>query len=168
VIGVTTILVAALVLAWAAIVLLTLGYAGLVAQIRELQSRSVAQAPSVYPDLAAPSPDTRTVVLLLSTSCDTCAEVFHDWLELARQLTAAGHRAAVVSVDGSRVWAQRGATDVLLAADLSAPLLVAYQPAVLLFDHRGAVVSAEPIGSAAGLHDACAPLLDPEPALVGR
>jgi hypothetical protein len=155
----TGILAAALAVAWLAIVLLGLGYAGLVGQVRELRSRQAATAVQKYPDLAAPSAGTRSVVLALSRSCGTCEAVFDAWLDLAARLTVAGHRPVLVSLDGDTEWRDRGAPEVLTAEELSAPFLIAYQPALLIVDGAGSLVSAEPIGSAESLRAACESLI---------
>jgi hypothetical protein len=165
----TGILAAALAVAWLAIVLLGLGYAGLVGQVRELQSRRAATDVQKYPDLAAPSAGTRSVVLALSRSCGTCETVFDAWLDLAARLTVAGHRPVLVSLDGDTQWRDRGAPEVLTAEELSAPFLIAYQPALLIVDGAGTLVSAEPIGSAESLRAACESLTAPagQPATAG-
>jgi hypothetical protein len=165
----TGILAAALVVAWLAIALLGLGYAGLVGQVRELQARRAATEVQKYPDLAAPSAGTRSVVLALSRSCGTCEVVFDAWLDVAARLTAAGHRAVLVSLDGSAEWSDRGAPEVLTAEELSAPFLIAYQPALLIVDGAGTLLSAEPTGSAESLRKACESFPAPagEPATAG-
>jgi hypothetical protein len=181
----TGILAAALAVAWLAIVLLGLGYAGLVGQVRELQSRRAATDVQKYPDLAAPSAGTRSVVLALSRSCGTCETVLDAWLDLAARLTVAGHRPVLVSLDGDTQWlnlpgawtfgrrdandGERGAPEVLTAEELSAPFLIAYQPALLIVDGAGTLVSAEPIGSAESLRAACESLTAPagQPATAG-
>ncbi len=155
----TGILAAALAVAWLAIVLLGLGYASLVGQVRELQSRRAATEVQKYPDLAAPSAGTRSVVLALSRSCGTCETVFDAWLDLAARLSAAGHRPVLVSLDGDTEWRERGAPEVLTAEELSAPFLIAYQPALLIVDGAGTLVSAEPIGSVESLRAACESLI---------
>jgi hypothetical protein len=157
---VTAVLAAAVAVSWIALILLGLGYAQLVAQIKELQSRGATERPSVFADLAAPSAGKRTVALAVTTTCDTCTVVFEEWLTVAPRLAAAGHRAVLISVDNTDIWSSRGAQNVVLAADLSAPLLLAYQPALVQFDDTGALLSADPLGSTAGLHDACASLFD--------
>jgi hypothetical protein len=157
----TQVLVAGLVVAWLAIALLALGYAGLVRKVGELQTRGATMTTQVYPDLAATAANRRTVALALSRSCPTCEVVFDAWLDIAARLMQEGHRAVVISMDGSPEWSTRGAPDVLRADELSAPLLIAYQPALILLDGGGAVVSAEPVGSAETLRAMCAPLTQP-------
>ncbi|MEU7653989.1 hypothetical protein AB0C50_07610 [Micromonospora taraxaci] len=155
----TSILAAALVAAWAAIVLLFLGYSALLGQIRELKSGQPTGGGVSHPELAAPSAVSRTVALVVGSGCATCAEVLPAWLTLAPQLADAGHRPVLLSIDNSTGWAEHGAETFMLGSELSAPLLLAYQPALLLFDESGAIVSAEPVGSALGLQEYCAPLL---------
>ncbi|GII90936.1 hypothetical protein [Sinosporangium siamense] len=159
----TSVLIAAVVVSWAAIALLTFGYAGLVGQIRELQARGNTVRPKAYPDLAAPSAGVRTVALTLTTSCATCETVFDPWLEIERELAANGHRTLVISMDGSTTWTSRGARSVVLAEDLSAPLLLAYQPALVTFDHEGNLLAADPIGSVEGLRHHCSTLQSTSP-----
>lgn len=157
----TAILSAGLVLAWIAIALLALGYAGLLAKLRDMQGQVAKPgAGQVNPELAASGPGRRTFVLALSSTCQTCEQVFARWPEQVTRLSAAGHRSVVVSMDGSRVWEERGAAHVIHAEELSSPFLIAYQPALLVFDERGALLSADPIGSAQSLHDTCQAYLE--------
>ena len=151
----TAVLAAAVIVSWAALIVLALGYAQIVGQLKELSSRGTTAGSAVFPDLAAPSAAVRTLALTLTTTCDTCSAAFEEWRTLAGRLTAAGHRTLVISVDNTDVWTARGGADVHLASGLSAPLLLAYQPALVEFAHTGALVAAEPLGSAAGLRDAC-------------
>ena len=141
-----TILVAGLVTAWAAIALLLLGYGRLAADVRELQSRGMTAARTRYPMLAAPGPLHKTVVLALSGSCSTCDTVFPHWLTIAPELREAGHRMVTLSLDNSPKWTDDGVESVT-ADDLPAPFLLTYQPALVVIDHEGAVVSADPVGS---------------------
>ncbi|GAA2207168.1 hypothetical protein GCM10009850_026260 [Nonomuraea monospora] len=155
------ILSAALVLAWVAIALLAFGYAGLLGKVRELQEGRGPGTSQVNPELAARGPGSRSLALALTSTCSTCEKVFAEWGALAARLNAAGDRTTVVSMDDSAKWQERGATDVVLASELSSPFLIAYQPALLVFDERGALLSAEPIGSVEGLHALCEPFLEP-------
>ncbi|MBW6439191.1 hypothetical protein KZ829_36245 [Actinoplanes hulinensis] len=156
------VILAMLIMSWVAIALLVLGYAGLVAQIKDLQSRAVPAAPTtVFPELAATGPGAYTVALTLSSTCGTCDEAFEIWPQLASELVAGGHRPVLISIDNSPVWTERGAENLLLASDLSAPLLLSYQPALVRFDSTGALFSADPLGSAAGLREAVHELLAP-------
>ncbi|MGW0809228.1 hypothetical protein [Nonomuraea sp. NPDC002799] len=157
----TAILSAGLVLAWVAILLLALGYAGLLGKLRELQEGRGPGAGQLNPELAARGPGRRSLVLALTSTCSTCEQVFTDWAELAARLNVVGNRTMVVSMDDSPKWEERGATDVILARELSSPFLIAYQPALLVFDDQGALLSAEPIGSVEGLHAVCEPFLEP-------
>lgn len=160
----TAILAAGLVLSWVAIALLALGYAGLLGRLRDLQAGRPGTQ-QVNPELAAPGPDRKTLVLALSSNCGTCESVFEPWQELAPKLSAAGHRTVLIAVDGSDKWAQRGAYGTLDAERLSSPLLIAYQPALLVFDDSGVLLSADPIGSAEGLRAQCDAFLESESSL---
>ena len=143
-----TILVAGLVTSWAAIALLLLGYGRLAANVRELQSRGMSAARTRYPMLAAPGPMHKTIVLALSGSCSTCDTVFPHWLTIAPELREAGHRTVALSLDNSPKWTDGGGgTESVTTDDLPAPFLLTYQPALVVIDHEGAVVSADPVGS---------------------
>ncbi len=141
-----TVLAAGLVTAWAAIALLLLGYGRLAADVRELQSRGMSATRTTYPMLAAPGPPHKTVLLALSGSCSTCDTVFPHWLDIATELREAGHRTVTLSLDSSPKWTE-GGTESVTADDLPAPFLLTYQPALVVFDHEGGVVSADPDGS---------------------
>ncbi|MFI7124402.1 hypothetical protein ACIBQ1_01830 [Nonomuraea sp. NPDC050153] len=157
----TAILSAGLVLAWVAIGLLAFGYAGLLGKLREMQEQRRPGPSQVNPELAARDQGHRTLVLALSSTCSTCDLAFAEWPALAARLDAAGHRTLIASMDDSPKWAERGAANVILAGELSSPFLIVYQPALLVFDDRGALLSADPIGSAEGLHASCEPFLEP-------
>ncbi|MFG1673134.1 hypothetical protein [Micromonospora sp. NPDC049282] len=156
----TSILAAAVAVSWVAIVLLFLGYTALLTQIKELRTVSSTDDNFTYPELAASTSTSRTVVLVVSATCATCEQVLPSWLAIAPRLTAAGHRTVLLSIDDSTVWTDRGAPSAMLGSELSAPLLLAYQPALLLIDASGRIESAEPVGSATRLEDMCASLLD--------
>jgi hypothetical protein len=157
------VLSAALILSWGAIALLAFGFANLTMQIRELQSRGGAAVGDPHPELAAPAPGRRTVVLGVADGCGTCTEVSAAWLDLTPALRADGHRTVLVSLDDSTHW-QPGDGEFLTGAQLSSPFLLAYQPALLLLDERGELLSAEPVGSAAGLASALTSSLASAPA----
>ncbi|MEW1550620.1 hypothetical protein [Streptomyces tsukubensis] len=148
---------ALLILAWVAVVFLTFGYAGLVAKVRELEvngggSGSPANDRSrQWPDLAAPDTAHRTLALVVSSTCPTCEEVAPAWSGLRGALTAAGHRTVLVDIDGSGTWDSIGAGEIVAGPGLSSPLLLAYQPALLVLDADGSLLTAEPVGSVASL-----------------
>ncbi|HEX8630745.1 MAG TPA: hypothetical protein VF755_21510 [Catenuloplanes sp.] len=156
----TGILVAALVLAWAAIAMLALGYSSLTMQLRGLHSRGGAGVGDPHPELAAPGAGRRTLTLAVTDGCESCVEVFAAWVELSPALRAAGHRTVVLSLDGSTHWRVGPEEEFFLTDQLSSPFLLAYQPALLVLDETGALVSADPIGSAAGLHEAVSTMVD--------
>jgi len=153
------ILVSAVVLAWVVILLLVLGYAGLLGQIQQLKSGQSSSTRTVIRELAAPGPGTRAIVLAVGQSCETCADVFARWPRVATDLASAGHRCVVVSLDGSRHWAATWSGEILRLDELSSPLLIAFQPALLMLDHDGRVLSADPVGSADGLVETARRLL---------
>lgn len=158
------VLIAALILSWGAIALLTLGFANLTMQIRELQSRGDGGPTprDAHPELAAPVAGVRTVTLGVAAGCDSCTEVYAAWVNLVPGLRAAGHRPVLLSLDGSEHW-ERGPDDEFLRGEqLSAPFLLAYQPALLILDEKGGLLSADPIGSAEGLHDTLRALIGTE------
>ncbi|MFE0426590.1 hypothetical protein ACFW15_30245, partial [Streptomyces sp. NPDC058953] len=68
-----------------------------------------------------------------------------------RALTGAGHRTVLIDIDNSGRWNGPDAGEVLPGPGLSSPLLLAYQPALLVLDADGAMLSAEPVGSAEAL-----------------
>ncbi|MEU3599996.1 hypothetical protein ABZ714_14930 [Streptomyces sp. NPDC006798] len=146
---------ALLVLAWTAIAFLVFGYAGLVTKIRALEAGGGSAAPdergSRWPDLAAPDAAHRTFALVLSSTCPTCEEVAPAWSGLRRELGGAGHRTVLIDIDNSGRWSGSGAGEILPGPGLSSPLLLAYQPALLVLDADGAMLSAEPVGSAESL-----------------
>ncbi|GGJ95406.1 hypothetical protein GCM10010123_26490 [Pilimelia anulata] len=163
------ILTAALVLSWVAIGLLAAGYAALTVQVRAL--RNAAPPPSGGPtgtarvhELAAPRPEVLTAVLVVSQGCATCKTVFPAWASAARLLRARGLHTAVLSADGSAHWELDPEDRLLLQSQLSAPLLLAYQPALATVDHHGVVRSTEPVGSVRRLEELCAALVVDETA----
>ncbi|MEV0595954.1 hypothetical protein [Nonomuraea cavernae] len=153
----TGVLLSLLVTAWVAIALLAFGYAGLLGQIRQIKDQHVRSVTpqNTFPELAAPSATSRTIALALTTSCGTCETVFEPWLELEKQLVADGHRTALISMDGVDVWSERGAKEVVQAGELTSALLISFQPALLVFDAAGDLISADPVGSADALSILC-------------
>ncbi|MEU0685384.1 hypothetical protein [Streptomyces uncialis] len=145
-----SVLVVLLVLAWAAIAFLTFGYAALVGKVRALETRgSTSSDPSRrWPDLAAPAAAKRTLALVVSSTCPTCEEAVAAWPAIRRALSGAGHRTLLIDIDNSGRWKDADAGEIRQGAELSSPLLLAYQPALLLLDADGALLSAEPVGSA--------------------
>ncbi|MEU7614407.1 hypothetical protein [Micromonospora sp. NPDC049204] len=150
-----TVLSAAVVTAWLAIALLALGYGGLVVQIRELQSRGTHPSRTLYPELAAPERSLSTVALAVTKTCPTCAEAFEEWRGVARDLKGMGHRPVTISLDGSTDWLVPEGTELKTADELTSPFLLAYQPALLIIDSNGELLSAEPVGSAVALRKRC-------------
>lgn len=148
-----SVLTVLLVLAWAAIVFLTFGYAALVAKVRALETGAAGQAGSParqWPELAPSSgagAAGRTLALVVSSSCPTCEEVVPAWPEVGGALAATGHRPVLIDIDDSGRWHGAGAGEVVRGSELSAPLLLAYQPALLILDGDGTLLTAEPIGS---------------------
>ncbi|MGW5675323.1 hypothetical protein ACWEV4_09580 [Streptomyces sp. NPDC003860] len=145
-----SVLTVLLVLAWAAIAFLTFGYAALVAKVRALESGGAAQAGSPsrrWPELAPAGTGGRTLALVVSSSCPTCEEVVPAWPAVSGPLSDAGHRPVLIDIDDSGRWHGAGAGEVVRGSELSAPLLLAYQPALLVLDGDGTLLSAEPIGS---------------------
>ncbi|QDY77270.1 hypothetical protein [Streptomyces qinzhouensis] len=148
---------ALLVLAWTAIVFLTFGFAGLVTKVRALEANGGSGTAATndparrWPDLAAPDAGHRTLALVVSSTCPTCEEVAPAWSGLRRGLGGAGHRTVLIDIDGSGTWNNTGAGEILPGPGLSSPLLLAYQPALLVIDADGTMLAAEPVGSVESL-----------------
>lgn len=149
--------VAALLLAWLVILLLVAGYASLAMQVRELRGSPDRRGPVIpdVPELQAPSAARRSIVLVVARGCGACDEMFAEWPALAAAMRAVGHRTAVMSFDNSTDWAVAPGDDLVLHSQLRNPLLVAYQPALVVIDHQGAVRSATAVGSADRLAEEC-------------
>ncbi|GGK21297.1 hypothetical protein GCM10010124_12240 [Pilimelia terevasa] len=165
----TGVLTAALALSWVAIGLLAAGYAALTVQVRELRGPggpAGLAGPARVHELAAPR--ARTVVLVVAQSCGTCRTVFPAWGNAARLLRARGLHTAVLSADGSAHWELDPEDRLVLQSQLSAPLLLAYQPALAVVDHHGAVRSTEPVGSVRRLEELCAALAADGTAVPGE
>jgi hypothetical protein len=151
-----TVLVASAIVAWVAIIVLTLGFARLLAEVRELQRQSshAGDSGTTHPELAPDNDFTATVVLALSSTCETCTEVFDAWTDVTPSLTAAGFRPLILALDGVQRWKGRGVA-VQSVGDLMQPLLLAYQPALMVVNRDGAIVSAVPVGSKLALAEKC-------------
>jgi hypothetical protein len=149
-------LVAAVVLAWLALIVLTFAMAGLLRQLRDIQAgiaRPVAQAPGVAPvsreipeSLRPRGTTTYSVVLLVDENCPLCAEV----APVFEQVAAAGSLDLTFVVLGrvrSESYEQDGRIEYVADAGAYHRLDPGWRPAVLAVDTQGRVVVAEPAGS---------------------
>ncbi|MGH3795310.1 MAG: hypothetical protein ACRDSP_10505 [Pseudonocardiaceae bacterium] len=164
-----SVLTAAVVLAWACLIVLTLAMAGMLRQLRELQA-DVAQlsAPGWrgstgrrVPELAGQTP---VMLLVLDPGCSFCDQVHGPFTRLAAEHP--GTRFEVLSPHAR--WAGppqlRSRVDQRLVAELDLP----WAPALVLTDSGGTVLAAQPVQSAQRLSEQVAGLLDAEPAIPHR
>lgn len=150
-----SVLVAALVLAWVCLILLVLAMAGMLRQIRELQS-DVAQLsprgrrPLVGRRLDELAGDTSTVLLVLTPGCGFCEVAYDIVAEIARAHPRTRFEAlSFRNVD----WSTRPSLRVRVDERLFAELDVPWAPALLVVDPSGTVVSARSIGSEESLRE---------------
>jgi hypothetical protein len=149
-------LVAAVVLAWLALIVLAFAMAGLLRQLRDIQAgiaRPVTQAPGIAPvsreipeSLRPRGTTTYSVVLLVDENCPLCAEV----APVFEQVAAAGSLVLTFVVLGrvrSESYEQDGRIEYVADAGAYHRLDPGWRPAVLAVDSQGRVVAAEPAGS---------------------
>ncbi len=155
------VLIASVATSWVVILFLTLGYARLVHDMRQLQSgQGTGDIGRRHVELAPAVEERTSVVLVLSSTCSTCEKVFAAWTDIAPALRSAGHRAVILGMDDSDRWGPRDGRTILAVLELEGPPLLAYQPALLVVNHNGNITSAAPLGSAEDLVERCAPLID--------
>ena len=148
----------ALILSWAAILLLALVVSGLVRQVHALSAGGPNRGPSVglrpgaaAPglDLLAPQPARPLLLLFLSGDCRTCAEVLseagrHAWRDdVAVRALYAGPVPAVAADQPVEVHGEQ--------ADLFELYDAIATPFGVLIDRSGRVVHSEPLGSRSAL-----------------
>jgi hypothetical protein len=156
-------LVAAVTLAWGCLIVLTLAMAGMLRQLRELQTEVLvlrseqgmqpwrATMGRRVPELAGAGP---AVLLVLDPGCGLCDEVHEPFTRLAAEHP--GTRFEVLSPRPR--WADapgiRSRIDPTLVADLDLP----WAPALLHVDGDGTVLAAQPVASAQQIHQQVAGL----------
>ena len=156
-------LTAAVVLAWACLILLTLAMAGMLRQLRELQN-DVAQLSTPgwrgttghrVTELAGESP---LMLLVLDPGCSFCDAVHEPFAKLTAEHP--GTRFEVLSPQAR--WSGppqvRSRVDQRLVAELDLP----WAPALVLVDAGGTVLAAQPVTSPERLGEQVAVLLDAE------
>lgn len=149
-------LVGAVVLAWLALIVLAFAMAGLLRQLRDIQSglaRPVAQGPGPAPVLREVPASVRprggtaySVVLLVDEHCPICAEV----APVFAQLAATGSPTLTFVVLGrSRSESYERDERVEYVADAGgySRLDPGWRPAIVAIDRQGSIVAAEPTGS---------------------
>lgn len=157
-------LAAAVTLAWGCLIVLTLAMAGMLRQLRELQTEVVALRSEQgmqpwratmgrrVPDLAGAG---SAVLLVLDPGCGLCDEVHEPFTRLAAEHP--GTRFEVLSPRPR--WAEapgiRSRIDPTLVAELDLP----WAPALLHVDGDGTVLAAQPVASAQQIHQQVAGLL---------
>lgn len=156
-----SVLTAAVVLAWACLVVLTLAMAGMLRQLRELQADVAQLAAPAWrgsagrrvAELAGSGP---LMLLVLDPGCGFCDEVHEPFTRLAAQHP--GTRFEVLSPQDR--WtgpsAVRSRVDQRLVAELELP----WAPALVFADAAGTVLAAQPVPSPERLGEQVAGLLD--------
>lgn len=145
----------ALLVTWAALVLLALVVAGLVRQVHGLtqgpRPQELGPRPGVLaPDLAALAPAAvgPTLLLFLSDECGACPDILREAVVLAGRTPIravfAGAPLDVDAPDGLRIFAER--------ADLFDAYQVPATPFAVLTGADGRIQLAEPVGSVRALH----------------
>jgi hypothetical protein len=160
-----SVLSAALTLAWGCLVVLTLAMAGMLRQVRELQTEVVAlrseQGTQPWratlgrrlPELAGARP---AVLLVLDPGCGLCDEVHEPFTRLPDE-----HPDTRFEVLSPRArWADapsiRSRVDPALVAELDLP----WAPALLHVDGDGTVLAAQPVVAATQIQQQVAGLLN--------
>jgi hypothetical protein len=149
-------LVAAVVLAWLALIVLAFAMAGLLRQLRDVQAgiaRPVGQVPGMAPvrravpeSLRPRGTTTYSVVLLVDEDCPICAEVAPTFAQIA-----AAESSALTFVVLGRVESKNYEQDkrISYVADAGGyhRLDPGWRPALIAIDRQGRIVVAEPAGS---------------------
>ena len=158
-------LAAAVTLAWGCLIVLTLAMAGMLRQLRELQTEVVALRSEQgmqpwratmgrrVPDLAGAGP---AVLLVLDPGCGLCDEVHEPFTRLAAEHP--GIRFEVLSPRPR--WADAPGIRSRIDPTLVAELDLAWAPALLHVDGDGTVLAAQPVASAQQIHQQVAGLLN--------
>lgn len=145
----------ALLLTWAALVLLALVVAGLVRQVHQLTQGPRTRDPGLRPGSPAPGldvltaePGRPTLVLFLSEDCPACHDVFHEALGLT------GGPAIMAIFAEEAIGADPPANMRVLTgqADLFTAYEVPATPYAVIVGADGRVRETEPVGSVRGLH----------------
>ncbi|MEU1251053.1 hypothetical protein ACPXB5_13025 [Micromonospora arida] len=146
---------AALVLTWVVLVLIALGLAGMMRQLRDVQA-AVHGHPSGRSGARLAPPTVRpregaqfALILLVDDNCSACAEVAPAFAASVRHLPA--HiEPVMLGYDNSTRYA---GMDARFVADSTAyhHLDPGWRPALVLISAEGAVLLAEPVGSADAL-----------------
>jgi hypothetical protein len=141
----------ALILSWAAILLLALVVSGLIRQVHALAAgpRRVGPRPGTpAPGLAGLAPPGRPRLLLfLSPDCRTCAEALAEAAGAGRPVLALYPGTGPAEVAGGAVTVHTGQVALFDRYDVVAT------PYAVVVDEAGRVAAAEPVGSRAALRD---------------
>jgi hypothetical protein len=162
-------LAAALALAWGCLIVLTLAMAGMLRQLRELQTEVAAlrseQAMQPWratmgrrmPQLAGTGP---AVLLILDPGCGLCDEVHEPFTRLPAEYP--GVRFEVVSPRPPRQqdWANGPSVGSRVDPALVAELDLPWTPALLHVHDDGTVLAAQPVVAAGQIHQQVAGLLN--------
>ncbi|MGQ0778582.1 MAG: hypothetical protein ACT4NY_29915 [Pseudonocardiales bacterium] len=164
-----SVLSAAVVLAWGCLIVLTLAMAGMLRQLRELQTEvSQLAAPgwrgSTNRRVAELAGEGTLMLLVLDPGCSFCDTVHEPFTRLAREHP--GTRFEVLSPHQRWPGAPgvRSRTDQDLVAELDLP----WAPALVLADAGGTVLAARPVQSPEQLGEQVASLLDTAATAHGR
>ena len=170
-----SVLAAGLTLAWGCLAVLTLAMAGMLRQLRELQTEVVALRSEQgmqpwraavgrrLPQLAGAG---QAILLVLDPGCGLCDEVHEPFIRLPAEHP--GTRFEVLSPRPPRQhWTDapgmRSRVDPELAAELDLP----WAPALLHVDHDGTVLAAQPVVAAQQISQQVADLLSRAMVLQG-
>jgi hypothetical protein len=146
----------ALLVTWAALVLLALVVAGLVRQVHQLTQGPRSREPGLRAGTAAPAldvlgaePGRATLLLFLSEDCPVCHDVFEEALGIggapATRAVFAGEPIDAVPPENMRILA--GQKELFTAYQVPAT------PYGVIVGADGRVRTAEPVGSVRGLRD---------------
>lgn len=160
-----SVLAAALALAWGCLVVLILAMAGMLRQLRELQTEVVALRSEQgmqpwratlgrrVPEMAGAGP---AVLLVLDPGCGLCDEVHEPFTRLPAEHP--GTRFEVLSPRAR--WADAPEVRVRVDPTLIADLELPWAPALLHVDGDGTVLAARPVVAAQQMHQQVAGLLN--------
>ncbi|WUH99511.1 hypothetical protein OHR68_39490 [Spirillospora sp. NBC_00431] len=150
------IVAAALVLAWVAIILLAFAMAGMLHQLRDVQSalarRTVSggiDVPQELPDAVKPeSGRSHAAVLLVDDSCAICAEAVPAFASVAGTGSPDIDFLLLSRKPLEKLAVERGDVRTVVDGDAYHLLDPGWQPALVIIDGDGTVLEAEPAGSA--------------------
>ena len=157
-----SVLTAAVVLAWLCLAVLTMAMAGILRQLRQLQTQVTQLGTPPWrhaagrrvPALAGESP---LILLVLDPGCSMCDSVHGPFTELA-----ARHPGTRFEVLAPRArWAATPQIRSRVDPDLVAELDLPWAPALLHADARGMVLAGQPVAAPERLGEQVAGLLDP-------